>query len=114
MPRLLTSTFVVSEPVESSSEDIFCSAVDLIFPDETRDFHGSTGSHIVYKSNRFGDLKLQLADPESETERRLFAHYLWNASLLLADIIESSKVPETDRFALELRGHRVIELGAGG
>lgn len=37
-------------------------------------------------------LHISLADPEGEDDRKLFSHYLWNASLLLAEFIEAGTV----------------------
>lgn len=41
----------------------------------------------MYRSTRFGDIKLRLADPNDESERRLFAHYVWNAGVLLGELV---------------------------
>lgn len=115
MVRMLTSTVEIPESLDSSSEDIFSSALDLISPDETRSLHGSPGSHIMYNSRRFGKLKLELAAPESEDGRKLFAHYLWNASLLLAEFLAAPvTTSDTDASKWDICGHRVLELGAGG
>lgn len=114
MARMLTSTVEIPKSLDSSSEDIFNSAIDLIFPDETRNFHGSSGSHVIYKSRQFGNVKLGLAAPESEDGRKLFAHYLWNAGLLLAEFLEAPvQASDTDASTWDIRGHRVLELGAG-
>lgn len=111
---MLTSTVEIPELLESSSEDIFSSAIDLIFPDETRNFHGSSGSHVIYKSRQFGDVRLELADPESEDRRKLFAHYLWNAGLLLAEFLEAPvATSNADASTWDIRRHQVLELGAG-
>jgi len=111
---MLTSTVEIPESLDSSSEDIFSSAIDLIFPDETRNFHGSSGSHVIYKSRQFGNVKLELAALESEDGRKLFAHYLWNASLLLAELLEAPiSMSDIDGSTWDIREHRVLELGAG-
>lgn len=115
MGRVLTSTVEIPESIDSSSEDIFSSALDLISPDETRSLHGSPGSHIIYKSRRFGNVRLELAAPESEDGRKLFAHYLWNAGLLLGEYLEASvTTSDTDASTWDICGHQVLELGAGG
>ncbi|EGP87915.1 uncharacterized protein MYCGRDRAFT_39862 [Zymoseptoria tritici IPO323] len=93
---------------EEEAEDIFAFAAGLIFPGDTRIVHGDERSVIVYRSQRFGDIELRNADPQSEDERRLYAHYLWNAGLKMAELISS----EVDA-RWSVKGHRVLELGAG-
>ncbi len=111
---MLMSSVEIPESLDSSSDDIFSSAIDLIFPDEIRNFHGNSGSHVIYKSRQVGDVKLELAAPESEDGRKLFAHYLWNAGLLLAEFLEDPVVTsDIDVSTWNIRGHRVLELGAG-
>ena len=73
-------------PVSRESEDIFTSSLGLIFTDAAQDYHGDAGSSVIY-SSRFRDLKLRLADPEQKSERGLFAHYVWNASILMGEVI---------------------------
>jgi predicted nicotinamide N-methyase len=91
------------------AEDIFAFAAGLIFPDDTRNMHGDDRSVIVYKSSRFGDIELRNADPQSEDERRLFAHYLWNAGIKMAELISE----ETEDGRWSVKDKRVLELGAG-
>ena len=77
---------------------------------------------MIYHSTAFGDLKISLADPEGEDGRRLFAHYVWNAGVLLAEMIcgglrnegEAGSAGETVRGRdWSVKGQRVLELGAG-
>ena len=61
----------------------------------------------------------------SKVERKLFAHYLWNAAVVAADAIETASVaarhgrkPEQgkvqwDRRYFDLQGEKTLELGAG-
>jgi len=70
-----------------SPEDIFTSALGLIFTDDTQNMHGDPAAGVIYKSKEFGDVHLTLANPVGEDERKLFAHYLWNASLLLGELM---------------------------
>lgn len=69
-------------------------------------------------------LHISLADPTGDDDRRLFSHYLWNASLLLAEFVESGTLgleegagvtsplgPPLSTFSV--RGLSVLELGAG-
>ena len=48
---------------------------------------------------------MRLADPPRQDERLLFGHYVWNAGVLLAALIEDAK--------WDVRGQTVLELGAG-
>lgn len=112
----LSSLVKLPDNTDSTAEDVFYSSYDFIFPGETRNMHGDAGSYVIYKSKRYGDIKLQLVDPQSEGGRKLFAHYLWNASVLLAELI--SGLADNGRSATEnvnwdVRGHHVLELGAG-
>ena len=100
---------VIAPDDEEEPEDIFASAPGLIFPDDTRNMHGDDRSLIVYKSKRFGDIELKTANPEQEADRQLFAHYLWNAGIKMAELISSE--PDA-RWTVQ--GERVLELGAGG
>ena len=52
-----------------------------------------------------GQLRLTLAQLPDRALVRLFAHYVWNAALVLAALVDHGRVP--------VRGRRVIELGAG-
>ncbi|KEY65925.1 hypothetical protein S7711_11184, partial [Stachybotrys chartarum IBT 7711] len=45
--------------------------------------HGDAEHSVVYASP-----SLDLADPAGQTDRRLFSHYLWNASPPLAEVAE--------------------------
>ncbi|KAI9806168.1 MAG: hypothetical protein M1826_004667 [Phylliscum demangeonii] len=90
-------------PSPETAEDIFSSSAGLLFPDQTRNQHGDPGSRLIYRSPRHGEIALQLAEPDAERERQLFAHYVWNAGLWMAAWIEEE----------DMRGHRVLELGAG-
>jgi nicotinamide N-methyltransferase len=70
-------------------------------------------------------LQLDLADPVGDTDRRLFSHYLWNASLLLAELVERDSLPGDDEggqagagglgegVSFDVRGLDIMELGAG-
>lgn len=84
-------------------------------------------------------LHISLADPEGEDDRKLFSHYLWNASLLLAEFIEAgtvlnqqhqggtaqaslasqsppslrSRLGPPDLTTFDVAGLSTIELGAG-
>ena len=79
--------------------------------------HGNPGSFVTISSTRFGNLELKLAEPQTEGERKLFAQYIWNAGILMAELIGSSDDRGEDnsrgskRWAV--KGESVLELGAG-
>ena len=112
---MLSSLVKVPEVSDPSPEDVFASSLDIIFPDETRNMHGDAGSHVMYKSRRFGNISLGLMDPQSEGSRKLFAHYLWNAGILLAELISglTSPGPLSDCTTWNVEGDSILELGAG-
>ena len=117
------------EAPDPSAEDIFSSALDLIFPDDTSTLHGDPGSLVTYKSKRFGDIELRLSRPETEEDRRLFGQYLWNAEVLLAEFVSDTNVVsrcvvsdgdggKTNSSGMRdswwnVVGEKVLELGAG-
>lgn len=49
---------------------------------------------------------------EVEEGRKLFAHILWSASMVVAERIEHAAADESNIW--RVRGERVLELGAGG
>ncbi|OBT51478.1 hypothetical protein VE04_07746 [Pseudogymnoascus sp. 24MN13] len=77
-----------------------------VIPDDITNQHGDLDHAVIYQSPRFGDIKLELADPQGADNRKLFSHFLWNAALQQAEIIEQ----EGD---WDVRGKKVLELGAG-
>jgi len=104
---MLTDKIRLSGPETDSPEDILSSSLGVIFPDDITNQHGSLETAVIYLSPRFGPLTLSLADPQGEDSRRLFSHFLWNASLQLAEFMEE------DEGDWCVRGERVLELGAG-
>lgn len=98
---------VIAPDADDEPEDIFAAAPGLIFTDDLRNQHGDSGSLLVYKSERFGNIELRTADPERESDRKLFAHYLWNAGIKLAELMSS----EDETWSV--KGAKVLELGAG-
>ena len=106
---MLTDKIQVISPSDSNEpEDIFASAHGSIFTDDIRNQHGDPGAVVVYKSRRFGDVELTVADPQEEDHRKLFSHYLWNAGVQLAELIQCD---EDARWSV--KGKKVLELGAG-
>lgn len=68
-------------------EDLFATALGTIFTDDLRNQHGDPGALITYLSRRLdAGLDLSVADPAGEEERKKFAHYLWNAGVLMAEL----------------------------
>ena len=115
-------------PTEPEPEDIFSSALSSLFTDDTQNSHGTPGSSVTYHSPRFGDIHLRIpAHPDVEEGRKLFAHYLWNAGIIAADAIENASHDHQERYSQsgesslcqwdarfwDMRGKRVLELGAG-
>ena len=112
----LTSRIRVPDVGLDSSEDIFYTGLNLLFPDSPRNLHGDPGSYVIYASPEFGELELRLADPESRDERLLFAHHLWNSSLLLAEYTSHGRATQAvyRKHDFDVTKHKVLELGAGG
>ena len=101
-------------PVEPP-EDVYSDAVGLLFPDNLRTCHGDAGSHVTYLSKRFGDMKLHLADPLKEEDRTLFAHFIWNSGIQMAEFISQANDPTKNERDIRwnVEGETVLELGAG-
>ncbi|MCJ1462281.1 hypothetical protein MMC07_000881 [Pseudocyphellaria aurata] len=97
------------------AEDIFSSALNVIFPEDVTVLHGDPGFSVIYKSKRYGDLELRLAEPQTEDERKLFGQYLWNAGVLLAEYISGldGEKPSMESGKWVVKDEKVLELGAG-
>lgn len=112
-------------------EDLFAASLGVIFPDDVTNQHGDTGNSLVYTSPRLpNSLLIDLSDPVADEERRLFSHHLWNASLLLAELVERDTLGPDDVDAdadpvggrsgslghgvsFDVSGKHLLELGAG-
>ncbi|KAJ4335807.1 hypothetical protein N0V95_008801 [Ascochyta clinopodiicola] len=117
-------------------EDIFGSSLGGVFTDDLQNQHGDDpDTVIVYKNARHGNLEFRTADINDEEERRKMAHYLWNAGVLMAELVggrpEEGQAVPIDVLGLEVwkngawwvdkeeerswsvEGETVIELGAG-
>lgn len=126
------------EQAQLDPEDIFASALSLLFPDDPQVCHGDPENLIEYHSRCFQKrLLLTTADPAGEDERRRFAHYVWNSSLLMAEFVggrpselewrsqgqeqETLQEEQSDEWWLNqdeqrlwsVQGQKVLELGAG-
>jgi hypothetical protein len=117
-------------------EDIFGSSLGGVFTDDLQNQHGDDpDTVIVYKNARHGNLEFRTADINGEEERRKMAHYLWNAGVLMAELVggrpEEGQSVQIDVFGNEgwkkgewwiskeeeklwsVESESVIELGAG-
>ena len=113
-------------PIKGTPEDLFSSALGTFFPDNAPVQHGDSRSKIIYKSV-CGDLELRCADVIGEEDRTKFAHYLWNAGILMGELVsgrpdEQEKYYGPDRLLWlsdaeqaiwTAKGHKLLELGAG-
>ena len=111
---------------EDGAIDIFSSALGALFTDDTPSSHGEPGGGIVYSSPLYGDILLSVpARPDEEEGQRLFAHYLWNAGVVVAEGVERVAAMREKgegghlwwswgRGAYwDVRGKSVLEVGAG-
>ena len=121
---------------ELDPEDIFGSSLGGVFTDDLQNQHGDDPETvIVYKNASHGNLEFRTADINGEEERRKMAHYLWNAGVLMAELVGGKPSEEqivqrhvdgsecwkhgewwmsTEEENLwSVRGESVIELGAG-
>ena len=118
----LTSRVSLAGPPAESPEDFLSGCQGIIFPGDITDQHGDADHQVVYASPHLRSLlHFELAAPTHEDDRKLFSHYLWNASLQLAEFIEAGSLglntlktefgPSISHFAVQ--GFTTIELGAG-
>ncbi|KAE8145157.1 hypothetical protein BDV25DRAFT_76018 [Aspergillus avenaceus] len=127
---------------DESPEDVFAAFLPHIFPDDAPSFHGDPGQHLLYSSPRYGGLEIMVPSyphqSQSRTEetapglpgaggkandveegRKLFAHFLWSAAMVVAEGVEKadhlSSLGEldSDTAMWKVQGESVLELGAG-
>ena len=103
---MLTDKIRLSGPEATDPEDYFGQSLGVIFPDDITNQHGDIDHSVIYLSPRFGEIKLELADPKGDDNRKLFSHFLWNSGLQLAELIEEGGEWDVKR-------KKVLELGAG-
>lgn len=106
-------------------EEIFTSFLPHLFPDDTPFQHGEPGGYLLYTSPRYGDMKLKVPEnPDAAESRRLFAHYLWTSSVLVAEGMEDEIADREamvgegygggdERGLWTVKGQKILELGAG-
>ncbi|ROT40141.1 hypothetical protein SODALDRAFT_339425 [Sodiomyces alkalinus F11] len=106
----LVDRISLTGPPVSSPEDILSTALSTLDPND--------------QLNLPKPLHFELADPAGEADRKLFSHYLWNPSLLLAELIEAGSlgldapasgkgVLSPEPYHFNVRAQHTIELGAG-
>ncbi|KAL0467034.1 hypothetical protein QR685DRAFT_575080 [Neurospora intermedia] len=131
-------SFINTTQNESSDdpEDLFAGSLGVIFTDDVTNQHGDASTALHYTSPHLSKpLRIELSDPKIAEDRSLFSHFLWNASLMLAELIEAGTlglkagedttgagagtvdvgkrvaVPPLADF--DIRGRSTIEMGAG-
>ncbi|KAK3685678.1 hypothetical protein B0T22DRAFT_381963 [Podospora appendiculata] len=121
----LTARIALTGPPAEDPEDYLCASLGVIFPDDVTNQHGDSEHGLTYTSPHLPKpLTLSLADPSGAAERELFSHYLWNSSLMLAELIEAGTLkldtPETGASPIappasdfDITGLSTIEFGAG-
>lgn len=117
----LTSRISLKGEDACSPEDYLSTALGVIFPDDVTNQHGDAEHGLIYESPHLPKpIVIDLADPTAEDDRKLFSHYLWNASLLLAEFIEADSlrveldVPRGgEGLSFDVKGLDTLELGAG-
>jgi nicotinamide N-methyltransferase len=122
----LTTRITTVRPA-ADPEDFLGESLGVIFPDEIMIQHGDADNNLEYNSPHLPKpLDIELADPDEETDRRLFSHYLWNSSLMLAEFVEagclelelvrslgSGRQDRAGEKTFDVRGLETLELGAG-
>ena len=101
-------------PDETPKDTLDNTSLTKFYPDAQPTFHGDPGSCIIYASKRYGDIKLQLADPEGRDERWLFAHHLWNSSVLLAELISDEAARAESEASDQTEEGKGEEESSGG
>jgi predicted nicotinamide N-methyase len=101
-----------------SPEDILSHSLGVIFTDDVTCQHSSEGNLLYTSPHLPHDLEFSFTEPEKWEERKLFSHYLWNASLLLAELMEvprdrTGAVGEVQSVRWDVQGKAVAEVGAG-
>ena len=85
LPSLLRTHPKTPRP-HPSPEDIFQASLGTIFTDDLANSHGDPDTIVTYRSV-YGDLEFEAADPVGEEERMKFAHYVWNAGILMGEVV---------------------------
>jgi hypothetical protein len=132
LPRLVSLRRPADTPL--SPEDIFGSSLGGIFTDDLQNQHGDDPDTVIlYRNAKYGELELRVADVNGEEQRRKFAHYLWNAGVMMGELVtgrggDNAKdieedegwkdgewwTDEAEEKQWSVAGQTVLELGAGG
>ncbi|KAK8136927.1 hypothetical protein PG984_004867 [Apiospora sp. TS-2023a] len=89
---ILTARISIVGPADEP-EDYLCDSLGAIFRDDITNSHGGPNQSLLYTSPYLPKpLEVQVADPIEIQDRQLFSHYLWNASLLLAELVEAGSL----------------------
>ncbi|KAK8058714.1 nicotinamide N-methyltransferase [Apiospora phragmitis] len=89
---LLTARVSIVGPADEP-EDYLSDSLGAIFPDDVTNSHGDPDQSLLYTSPYLPHpLEVRVADPIETKDRLLFSHYLWNASLLLAELVEAGSL----------------------
>ncbi|KAK4179101.1 hypothetical protein QBC36DRAFT_323392 [Triangularia setosa] len=119
---ILTSRLTLTGPDATDPEDYLSSSLGIIFPEDVTNQHGDADHGLLYTSPHLPHpLQFSLANVTEEKDRHLFSHYLWNSSLMLAELIEAGTLglplPWSglggDVKSFGVTGLSSIELGAG-
>ncbi|KKA18123.1 Nicotinamide N-methyltransferase [Rasamsonia emersonii CBS 393.64] len=130
---------------DEDPEDLFASFLPHLLPDDAPSFHGDPGQRLLYDSPRYGPLQIMVPSYPGQSEKRteeiaagwreegsdagavnqveegrkLFAHFLWSAAMVVAEGVEDAAAAEAGetvkpgKMMWSVKGHRVLELGAG-
>lgn len=137
-PTSNTSPPTPNLPQEEEPEDVFGAFLPHLFPDDAPSFHGDPGQHLLYASPRYGDLEIMVPTYPGQSEKRseeiaagldkrkdgvnqnpveegrkLFAHFLWTAGMVVAAGVEDAAAGKPEAQMWNVDGERVLELGAG-
>ncbi|KAK0651753.1 nicotinamide N-methyltransferase [Cercophora newfieldiana] len=107
----LTARLSLIGPPESDPEDFLATSLGVIFPDDVTNQHGDAEHGLEYKSPHLPKpLQIILSDPKGDRDRSLFSHFLWNSSLLLAELVEAGTLG-LDRVASQSFAKDLGNLG---
>ncbi|GAD97811.1 conserved hypothetical protein [Paecilomyces variotii No. 5] len=122
---------------DEDPEDVFSAFLPHLFPDDAPSFHGDPGQRLLYSSPLYGDLEIMVpsypgqsekrseeiaaglsGNNEIEEGRKLFAHFLWSAAMVVAEGIEKDATAAAidgsqNNGIWTVKGDNVLELGAG-
>ncbi|CAK7220700.1 hypothetical protein SBRCBS47491_004276 [Sporothrix bragantina] len=94
----LVSRVTLTGATGSDPEDYLFSALSVIFPDDATNQHGDADHDVLYTSPNLPEaLHLSVTDPSESSDRKLFSHFVWNSSLLLAKLVEAGTLEAAER-----------------